>query len=43
LCALTKGKNAYLGGVKKSYESIKKLYPGYTMRLYHDVPLEIKK
>jgi len=40
---LTKEKNMYLRGVKRNYESVKKLYPGYSMRLYHDAPLGMGK
>ncbi len=40
LCSLSPEKNGYLKGVRKSLEKIREYYPGYSMRLYHDAPLE---
>ncbi len=39
LCEVTSVKNHYLAGVKKNLEKIRVFYPDYSMRVYHDAPL----
>ena len=36
----TSEKSNYLAGVKKNVEGLKKFYPDYTMRVYHNAPLD---
>jgi len=37
MCELGSSNNEYFDGIKLNFESVQKLYPGYSMRLYHNV------
>ena len=38
-CDLSFSSNGYFAGIEKNLESVRKFYPGYSMRLYHNIPL----
>ena len=42
LCYITSSKNDYFDGIKLNLEFIRKLYPGYVMRVYHNAPLHTR-
>ena len=39
LCQLTSDRNEYLAGIQNNLENVRKFYPGYSMRVYHNAPL----